>query len=528
MNNPSAPKRLLVIGGADGIGMWLVKRVFSSPPEVTHITLVDRKPLYRGHFEGATNPDSKHIDELASIAKPIDTIRLGDAGEIVDRNVVQTAVAAVTTALDYSDYSLVMLAVPEEQIETVAARLLPRLQPGTAVFDVTSTKTRAMAAMERHAPDGVSILGLHPLFGPAVPDAIGQTFVMVPTERTDRTFYAWLMQLLRSQGAIIEETTAITHDHYMLLVQTLTHYAYLVFGKALAKASQSDYNFDESFRFSTPPYNILMAFTARIIGGNPRLYTRIQKQPGADELRQIFVTAASELAEQFAINEAETLIAIESIVEPFRGGDVARAYADSITLVDSVQQNYRDLFRRMEQHQLTIVEVRDPFEQRAASRLHVGIVVDVAGNNVAIEKHQIRMEDKWYLAYDEESAQVLKKAGKNPRREIIRIMRRNIRRVFTSEETRQWRVDNLRHHQRDLAVLVDENVDMEHICDMLVQVNDALVSGKVQPAEDAQWLQRYGMHNKLLKMTIFGDRDPQACVLHLLKSLRLFGIKTQH
>ena len=83
------------------------------------------------------------------------------------------------------DYGLVMLAVPEDQIEVTCSAILPRLKAGATVFDVVSTKTRAMTAMLAHAPDGVGVLGTHPLFGPAVPDVIGQTFMMVPTDRTD-------------------------------------------------------------------------------------------------------------------------------------------------------------------------------------------------------------------------------------------------------------------------------------------------------------------------------------------------------
>ena len=67
--------------------------------------------------------------------------------------------------------------------------------------------------------------------------------------------------------------------------KTLAHYAYLVFGKTLAKASDLGYTFEESLRYSTPPYSILAAFTSRIIGGNPDLYAQIQGQADSDALR---------------------------------------------------------------------------------------------------------------------------------------------------------------------------------------------------------------------------------------------------
>ena len=523
----TTPRDLLVIGGADGIGMWLVKRVFGSVPEIGRITLADVKPLKTPDADRGHNPDANHVAELARIPKPVDAVRLENGYEFAEWAAVDTAATPPDIPLNLEDYHLVMLAVPENQVEVAASAILPRLCSGATVFDVVSTKARAMAAMLEHASEGVGVLGTHPLFGPAVPDVIGQTFMMVPTDRTHRDTYDWLTSLLRSKGAIVEETDAETHDRYMLLVQTLAHYAYLVFGKTLAKASDLGYTFEESLRYSTPPYSILAAFTSRIIGGNPDLYAQIQGQADSDALRSMFVEAAEELAGRFAQGGPEILAAIEEVVRPFRGSDVARAYANSIALVDSVQQSYRDLHRRMESKELTIVQVRDPFSYDSTVRLHVGIVTDVDGHSVEITERQAIVNGKWFLAYDDESESALKKAGKGARRNTARIERRNIRRVFTPYETREWRGANLDHQRRDIAVLADEAVNMEHISSVLTRLYDDVLAGEVLEPEGAQWLRSYGMNNILLRFTIFGDRDPQACVRDLTESLRLFGIRTR-
>ena len=521
-----SPVNMLVVGGADGMGMWLAKRVFAGVPEIGRITLADVKPLLgpgdgRGH-----NPDGRHAAELALLPTPMDAVLLRDGHEFAKWCGVKTAAAGPGSPLGLRDYELVMLAVPDRQMEFAASSILPRLAPGTTVFDICSSKSMSVAAMLEHAGDGVRVMGLHPLFGPAVADSIGQTFVMVPTDKTDPEAYEWLASLIRSKGAIVEETDAETHDRYMTLVQTLAHYAYLVFGKSLARASQSGYDFKESFRYSTPPYGILVAFTSRIIGGNPSLYSQIQAQPDSEAIRGMFVESARELAERFELGEPEIRQAIEEIVRPFQGSDIARAYSNSVAVVDSVQQSYRELYRRMEEGELTIVNVQDPLSHNNVERLHVGVVTDVDGHSVELAERRAVVEGKWYLAYDDESEAALRLHGVGAAHRSVRIERRNVRRVFSAEETLNWRAANLAHFQRDISVLVDEGVNIDYICSVLARLHDSVVSGQAQEAAGARWLKRYGMANVVLRFTIFGDKDPRQSANELADSLRLFGIRT--
>ena len=520
-------KNLLIVGGADGIGTWLAKRVFGKSSEISRITLADVKPIFGSSDLGPTNPDEKHLPEFKLLKVEVDAVRFRGTNE-PEWASVNTLAVPPTQALTLQDYDLVILAVPEDKFEQAAAEILPRLSTRSAVIDVTSSKRLSIPAMLKHVPKGVSVLGVHPLFGPAVQDAIGQTFVFVPTETTDPAKQQWLVKLLRSFGAIIEETDAATHDKYMLFVQTLAHYTYLVFGKTLTRASDIGFDFNESLRFSTPPYSILTAFMARIIGGNPDLYAQIQSEPKADNIRKLLAESAQELAEQFTHGGDDTLAAIHEIIEPFKASEVARGYANSIVLVDSVQQSYRDLHHRRESGELTIVEVRDPLEQRGTSPIHVGIIENIDGQTVIISERTTTVDEKWYIAYDDESEHSLQKSGKGVRQSSTRIERRNIRRVFTLEETRDWRVEHLDHHVRDVAVLSDDTVDIEHVCRVLSQITNSVVHGDVHEPNDATWLSRYGMRNKVLRFNIFGDRNPDTTITQIVDSLRLFGIRTQN
>ena len=146
------PKDLLVVGAADGIGMWLVKRVFGSVPEIGRITLADIKPLSTSKPVRGHNPDARHMAELTELPKPVDAVRLENGCEFADWAAVRTAATPPDEPMAIDGYGLVMLAVPEGQVDSASSALLPGLRTGATVFDVISTKSRSIAAMLEHAP----------------------------------------------------------------------------------------------------------------------------------------------------------------------------------------------------------------------------------------------------------------------------------------------------------------------------------------------------------------------------------------
>ncbi|MBI4202935.1 MAG: prephenate dehydrogenase/arogenate dehydrogenase family protein [Chloroflexi bacterium] len=520
---------LLIIGGGDGMGLWLAKRLFARVPGVERITLADVKAIARrGAAEGGF-PGPQHTAELASLDAPMDALRLdytsADDGLVADWAAAPTSATAPSEPLPLEAYRFVVVGVPEEAMETACAAVLPRLRPGAHVIDICSTKSIALAAMLRHVPEGVSVLGTHPLFGPAVPDLVGQVMVMTPTERTDPAFYAWYRDLVRSFGAVVEEVGAEAHDLHMLFIQTLAHFAYLVFGRTLAQAAPLGFSLEESFKLSTPPYGILAAFTARIIGGNPRLYAQVQAQPDAAKVRALFLQAARELADQFAGGPAQVQAAIQEVIDSYRGSDVAQAYANSRALVDSVQQSYRELYRRKQSGQLTVLLSGDPLNPGEPSVTHVGLVADVDGQGVELVERAAQAGGRWFIAYDAESEAAMRRVGRALRPTTSRILRHNIRRVLSPEETVEWRRANLQHHQRDVSLVADQGVDVGYLCQVLEKVNPSVASAEaLEPAEGA-WLRRYGLGNRLIRLAIFGDRDPEACLAEVVKSLRLFGVR---
>jgi len=144
----------------------------------------------------------------------------------VQRGAAGRAAASAAEAVAGAD--LVVLGVPVSALEEVMAELREVLQPGTIVTDVSSVKGRAVALLEAAAPDGVHIIGGHPMAGSHETGAahasaelfVGATYLLTPTERTDAGAYQRLHGLIARLGARVIAVAPERHD---LLVAVVSH-----------------------------------------------------------------------------------------------------------------------------------------------------------------------------------------------------------------------------------------------------------------------------------------------------------------
>lgn len=118
---------------------------------------------------------------------------------------------------------VVVLAVPVARLAEAARAIAPHLQPGALVIEVCSIKTHPLAVLRGILPDGVELLGTHPLFGPqSGRDGIaGLRMVLCPDRPSPRTRLA--ARLLRRLGLAVVSMTPEEHDRQMAWVQGLTH-----------------------------------------------------------------------------------------------------------------------------------------------------------------------------------------------------------------------------------------------------------------------------------------------------------------
>jgi prephenate dehydrogenase len=190
---------------------------------------------------------------------------------------------------------IVLLSVPIEKTVEVIRKVAPRMRPGSLLMDVTSLKSEPMKAMIEHAPQGVEVIGTHPMFGPTMPTLKGQTIILTPVVGRSDTWHPRMRSLFESDGARIEVLDPEEHDEIMAVVQALTHFAYIGIGATLRAL---EFDVEKSRKFMSPVYEIMIDFVGRILDQNPELYASIQKNPKAMKVRQTFIGECMRLSEK--------------------------------------------------------------------------------------------------------------------------------------------------------------------------------------------------------------------------------------
>lgn len=246
--------RIAIIGGAGKMGRWLAALFLKEGREVVISGRSEQKLL--------------------------------EAKRALGIEVAPANVAAVRGA----DY--VLLSVPVEGLEQVAAEIGPHIQPGQVVMDVASVKEMPVAAMHRHIKAG-RVLGVHPLFGPGADGLSGQNLVLTPTDDEESALAQQVSAYLTGRGARVLLMSPREHDEAMAVVLGLSHFIALVSADTLLASGR----LKETAGMAGTTYRVLLTLLSSVVAEDPQLYASLQMSlPGMAALEKLFLDRAEEWA----------------------------------------------------------------------------------------------------------------------------------------------------------------------------------------------------------------------------------------
>jgi prephenate dehydrogenase len=119
---------------------------------------------------------------------------------------------------------VVVLTVAISAMEETCRRLAPLLRAGQIVVDTCSVKVEPVRVMAATLPQGVQILGAHPLFGPdSGKDGIAGLKIVLCPVRIQPPAYQHVRDFLAGLGLQVLETTPEEHDRQIARTQAVFH-----------------------------------------------------------------------------------------------------------------------------------------------------------------------------------------------------------------------------------------------------------------------------------------------------------------
>jgi prephenate dehydrogenase len=298
--------KVTIIGGAGGMGKWF------------------------SHFFLANGNDVRIIDKgekTAEIANQLDVefFHLDVIKMKRHKNKKDEIVSAGISIGEDTD--VLLISVPIDVTAPVIERVGPEMPQGSLIMDVTSVKRMPVEAMRRFTPEGVEILGTHPLFGPTAKSMRGQTVIFVPLRKG--RLYREIYQMYKRNGARIEFLDAEKHDQIMAVVQGLAHFVLIALGITL-----KDLNFEvqTARRYMSPMYDILMDFVGRILNQDPHLYAQIQTYLDMKKIHETFLSDARRLYQMIVAKNVDGFM--EEMQEASKYWNTEKAIFDSDRVIE--------------------------------------------------------------------------------------------------------------------------------------------------------------------------------------------------
>lgn len=299
-------KNVLIVGGCGGMGFEFARLLKAKQATVTVFDV--------------NKPEDKKLTVLEEKGIPVAIYNLN-----YDSNTLKES------SIYLSMYDIIMLAVPIEAFDEVVPIIAPFMKENSLLIDIASVKKQPLDIMLKHAPETISVLGSHPLFGPGIVSHMkGWNVVLVrPEGRCTDSWYITTKNFFESEGAFITELKdSEIHDRMVGITQVLTHFLYLSMAETL---NSLKIKLTDAHDYATPPFEILMAFTGRLLNHNPlKLPATIQSQHIGPDIRRAYLQSALRLANFFNSRGTEEITERIAELSTYLGENY-RSWAQSVS-----------------------------------------------------------------------------------------------------------------------------------------------------------------------------------------------------
>ena len=182
---------------------------------------------------------------------------------------------------------IVIVSVPISYMQEMLGQIATMLNPDALVVDVCSVKVYPTQWMKAILPATVSILPMHPMFGP---DSAGETLrgakLFMCQERIDTEYFKKIKSYLESKGLDVIVGTPDEHDQQIAVSLSLTHFI----GRALSSFGAKPLDID------TEGYKRLLHILEVVQNDTWQLFMDMNRyNPYAAENRKAFIQAMASI-----------------------------------------------------------------------------------------------------------------------------------------------------------------------------------------------------------------------------------------
>ena len=164
--------------------------------------------------------------------------------------------------------NIVLITTPINITEHIIEQASKYLSTDTILADFTSIKQKPLNKMLQCHKGPV--VGLHPIFGPHIPNANEQVMVCCNGRYPEK--YKWFIEDIQALGFAIEQMTAQEHDEAMDFIQGIEHFSTYCLGKFL---KNKKVDLEKLRRISSPVYKFELNIVGRLFNQAPELYADI-------------------------------------------------------------------------------------------------------------------------------------------------------------------------------------------------------------------------------------------------------------